>query len=170
MSTTTATAFVYVTLIRTTPDKLWAALTGPEFMKQYWFGMHIRTDWKVGSSWQLLFPDGRVADGGEIVEIDPPKRLVLQWRNEWKPEFKAEGYSHLTMELEALDGAVKLSIHHVMDREESKLIQAVSGGWPGILSNLKSLLETGDVVLKTYPKKIDPVEEVRDGERAQTVS
>ena len=60
MSTTDATAFVYVTFIRTTPDKLWAAITGPEFMKEYWFGMHIRTDWKVGYSWQLLFPDGRV--------------------------------------------------------------------------------------------------------------
>ena len=158
MRTTNTTAFVYVTFIRTTPEKLWAALTDPEFMKQYWFGMHIQTDWKVGSSWQLLFPDGRVADGGEIVEFDPPKRLMLKWRNEWKPEFKTEGYSHMTMELEPLDGAVKLSVHHVMDQAESKLIQAVSGGWPSILSNLKSLLETGEVVLTTYAKKAEPVE------------
>jgi uncharacterized protein YndB with AHSA1/START domain len=158
MSTINASEFAYVTFIRTTPEKLWAALTGPEFMKEYWYGMHIKTDWKVGSSWQLLFPDGRVADGGEIVEFEPPKRLMLKWQNEWKPELKAEGYSHLTMELEALDGAVKLSVHHGMDQAESKLIQAVSGGWPSILSNLKSLLETGDVVLKTYTKKADPVE------------
>ncbi len=102
--------------------------------------------------------------------IDPPKRLALKWQNEWKPEMKAEGYSHLTMELEPMDGAVKLSIHHEMDRAESKFIQAVSGGWPSILSNLKSLLETGDVVLKTYAKKVDPVEATRVGERAQTVS
>ncbi|MGA7416104.1 MAG: SRPBCC family protein [Bryobacteraceae bacterium] len=170
MSTANATAFVYVTFIRTSPDKLWAAITSPEFMKEYWFGMHIRTDWKAGSSWQLLFPDGRVADCGAIVEIDPPKRLVLKWQNEWKPEMKAEGYSHLTMELEALDGAVKLSIHHVMDRAESKFIQAVSGGWPSILSNLKSLLETGEVVLKTYAKNIDQVEATRAGDRSQTVS
>jgi uncharacterized protein YndB with AHSA1/START domain len=148
MSTATATAFVYVTFIRTTPEKLWAAVTDPDFMKQFWFGMHIKTDWEVGSSWQLVYPDGRVADTGEIIEINPPKRLVLKWRNEWKPELKAEGDSHFTMELEALDGAVKLSINHVMDREESKFIQAVSGGWPRILSNLKSLLETGDIVLK----------------------
>ena len=146
---TTATNFVYVTFIRTTPEKLWSAITTPDFMKQYWFGMHFETDWKKGSPWQLVFPDGRVADGGEIVEFDPPRRLVLKWRNEWKPEFKAEGYARCTMELEAVDGAVKLSITHVMDRADSKFIQAVSGGWPRILSNLKSLLETGAIVLKS---------------------
>jgi uncharacterized protein YndB with AHSA1/START domain len=146
---TTATTFVYVTFIRTTPEKLWSAITTPDFMKQYWFGMHFETDWKKGSPWLLVFPDGRVADGGEIVEFDPPRRLVLKWRNEWKPEFKAEGYARCTMELEALDGAVKLSITHVMDRADSKFIQAVSGGWPRILSNLKSLLETGAIVLKS---------------------
>ncbi len=146
--TADTTTFAYVTFIRTTPDKLWSAFMEPDFMKQYWFGMHIKTDWKKGSAWQLVYPDGRVADTGNIVDIDPPKRLVLQWRNEWKPELKAEGYAHFTMELEPLDGAVKLSITHVMDRAESKFIQAVSGGWPRILSNLKSLLETGEVVLK----------------------
>ena len=117
-------------------------------MKQYWFGMHIETDWKEGSSWQLKFSDGRVADGGEIIEFEPPKRLVLKWRNEWKPEFAAEGYSRCTMDLEPLEGAVKLSITHVMDRPDSKFIQGVSGGWPRILSNLKSLQETGEIVLK----------------------
>jgi uncharacterized protein YndB with AHSA1/START domain len=146
---TNASTFVYVTFIRTTPEKLWSAITTPDFMKQYWFGMHFETDWKKGSPWQLVFPDGRVADGGEIVEFDPPRRLVLKWRNEWKPEFKAEGYARCTMELEAVDGAVKLSITHVMDRADSKFIQAVSGGWPRILSNLKSLLETGAIVLKS---------------------
>jgi uncharacterized protein YndB with AHSA1/START domain len=145
---TTATTFVYVTFIRTTPEKLWSAITTADFMKQYWFGMHFETDWTKGSPWQLLFPDGRVADSGEIIEFDPPRRLVLKWRNEWKPEFTAEGYARCTMEVEAIDGAVKLSITHVMDRAESKFIQAVSGGWPRILSNLKSLLETGAVVLK----------------------
>jgi len=146
---TNASTFVYVTFIRSTPEKLWSAITTPDFMKQYWFGMHFETDWKKGSPWQLVFPDGRVADGGEIVEFDPPRRLVLKWRNEWKPEFKAEGYARCTMELEAVDGAVKLSITHVMDRADSKFIQAVSGGWPRILSNLKSLLETGAIVLKS---------------------
>jgi uncharacterized protein YndB with AHSA1/START domain len=140
--------FVYVTFIRTTQDRLWSALVSPEFMKQYWFGMHIESDWKLGSAWQLVFSDGRVADSGEIIEFDPPNRLVLKWRNEWKPEFTAEGYSRCTMDLEPLEGAVKLSITHVMDHPQSKFIQGVSGGWPRILSNLKSLQETGEIVLK----------------------
>jgi len=148
----TKSSFVYVTFIRTSPDQLWSALTSPEFTKQYWFGMHCESDWKAGSSWKLLFPDGRVADAGEIVAADRPRRLVIRWRNEWKPELNAEGYSRCTFELEPVVEAggdvVKLSITHEMDRPGSKLIEAVSGGWPRILSNLKSLLETGHVVLK----------------------
>jgi uncharacterized protein YndB with AHSA1/START domain len=140
--------FVYVTFIRTTADKLWAALTDPEIMKQYWFGMHQETDWKPGSPWKLVFADGRVADTGEIVEADRPKRLVIKWRNEFKPELKAEGYSRCAMEIEPVDGAVKLTITHTIDRPDAKFIGAVSGGWPRILSNLKSLLEIGEVVLK----------------------
>jgi uncharacterized protein YndB with AHSA1/START domain len=149
MTDTAGTTFVYVTFIRTTPEKLWSALTSPDVMKQYWFGMHQETDWKPGSSWQLVYADGKVADTGEIVEIDPPKRLVLKWRNEFKLEMKAEGYSRCSIELEKMDGAVKLTITHVMDRAGSKFIEAVSGGWPRILSNLKSLLETGEPVVKT---------------------
>jgi uncharacterized protein YndB with AHSA1/START domain len=149
MTSTAASTFVYVTFIRTTPEQLWTALTSSEFTRQYWFGMHQETDWKPGSSWQLVFPDGRVADTGEIVEADPPKRLVLKWRNEFKPELKSEGYSRCTIELEPIDGAVKLSITHTMDLPDSKLIGAVSGGWPRILSNLKSLLETGELALGT---------------------
>lgn len=139
--------FVYVTYIRTTPEKLWSALSNAEFMKQYWFGMHCECDWKVGSPWKLVFADGRIADAGELVEIDPPKRLVLKWRNEWKPEMKAEGYSRCTFDLEPMKGAVKLTVTHAMDRAPSRFIEAVSGGWPKILSNLKSLLETGTVAL-----------------------
>jgi uncharacterized protein YndB with AHSA1/START domain len=147
MSNANRSTFVYVTFIRTTPEKLWSALIGAEFTKQYWFGMHQETTWKAGSAWQLVFPDGRVADTGEIAEIDPPKRLVLKWRNEFLPELKSEGYSRCTIELEPVDKAVKLTITHVMDRAESKFIEKVSGGWPRILSNLKSLLETGELVL-----------------------
>jgi uncharacterized protein YndB with AHSA1/START domain len=149
MTDAAGTTFVYVTFIRTTPEQLWAALTGADFMKQYWFGMHHQTDWKAGSPWRLVFPDGRVADTGEIVEIDPPRRLVLKWRNEFRPELKSEGYSRCTVELEPVAGAVKLTITHVMDRAESKLIEAVSGGWPRILSNLKSLLETGSIAVSS---------------------
>jgi uncharacterized protein YndB with AHSA1/START domain len=148
-----ATRFVYVTFIRTTADRLWTALTEPEFMKQYWFGMHCESGWKPGSPWSLVFTDGRIADAGEIVEFDPPRRLQIKWRNEWKPELKAEGFSHCTFELEPLEGVVKLSVTHEIDLADSKLIQAVSGGWPLILSNLKSLLETGEAVLKSYGGK-----------------
>lgn len=147
------TRFVYVTFIRTTVDQLWKALTEPEFMKQYWFGMHCESDWRPGSPWRLIFTDGRLADAGEIIEADPPRRLQIQWRNEWKPEFKAEGFSHCTFELEPHDGAVKLSVTHEIDIVDSKFIQAVSGGWPQILSNLKSFLETGEAVLKSSSGK-----------------
>jgi uncharacterized protein YndB with AHSA1/START domain len=141
--------FVYVTFIRTSADELWSALVSAEFTKKYWFGMHQETDWKAGSPWKLVFPDGRIADAGEIVEIDPPRRLVLKWRNEWKPELAAEGYSRCVMEIEPTGDAMKLTITHSIDRDDSQLIGAVSGGWPRILSNLKSLLETGSVVFTT---------------------
>jgi uncharacterized protein YndB with AHSA1/START domain len=148
--------FVYVTFIRTTPERLWTALTTEDFMRQYWFGMHCESDWKAGSPWKLVFPDGRVADSGEIVAADPPRRLVIRWRNQWKPELQAEGDSLCTFEIETVPHvshqAVKLSILHSMDRPESKLIEAVSGGWPRILSNLKSLLETGEPVMESSGK------------------
>jgi uncharacterized protein YndB with AHSA1/START domain len=136
--------FLYVTYIRTTPQTLWTALTSPEFTRQYWFGVSAESEWKAGAPWQLRFADGRVADTGEIVEAVAPKRLVIRWRNEFKPELKAEGYSRCTMDLEPTeDGMVKLTITHSLDKPSSKFIEAVSGGWPKILSNLKSLLELG---------------------------
>jgi uncharacterized protein YndB with AHSA1/START domain len=121
-------------------------------MRQYWFGMHCESQWTAGSSWQLVSGDGQVFDAGEIVEAEPPRRLVIRWHHQNKPELKAEGPSLCTMELEPAAGAVKLSITHSIEREPSKLIEAVSGGWPKILSNLKSLLETGAIALEeAYP-------------------
>lgn len=145
--------FVYVTYIRTTPEKLWSALTHDEdFMKQYWFGVHCESRWTTGSSWKMVHGDGQISDAGEIVEADPPRRLVIRWQNEFKPELKAEGASLCTMELEPCGSAVKLTITHTIEREPSKLIEAVSGGWPKIISNLKSLLENGSIVLQDpYP-------------------
>jgi uncharacterized protein YndB with AHSA1/START domain len=139
--------FVYVTYIRTTPEKLWDALTNAEFMKQYWFGMSCASEWTTGSPWRLQFHDGHVADAGEIAESIPPKRLAIKWRNEWKPELKAEGYSLCVFEIEPEDSAVKLTVTHSMDMAASKSVEAFSGGWPKVLSNLKSLLETGQVVV-----------------------
>jgi uncharacterized protein YndB with AHSA1/START domain len=138
--------FVYVTYIKTTPEKLWAALTAPGKL-DYWFDMTQECDWKVGSPWKLTFEDGRVADAGEVLEIVPNKRLVLKWRNEFKPELKAEGYSQCTMEIEPTDGAVKLTVIHGIDVENAKLVEGVGGGWPKVLSNLKSVLETGQIAL-----------------------
>lgn len=144
--------YVYVTYIRTTPERLWSALTDVEFMKQYWFGMHCECEWKAGSPWKLVSSTGTVLDAGEIVEADPPRRLVIRWQHQNRPELKEEGPSLCTMELEPVGPAVKLSITHMIEREPSALITAVSGGWPKILSNLKSLLETGAIVLPDpYP-------------------
>jgi len=96
-------------------------------------------------------------DGGEIVESEPPRRLVIRWQNQFKPELKAEGESQCTMELEPSGTAVKLSITHSIEREPSKFIVAVSGGWPKVISNLKSLLETGSAVLQDpYPIESAP--------------
>ena len=144
--------FVYVTYIRTTPERLWEALIKPEFTKQYWFGVSQISDWTVGAPWKLQFDDGRVADTGEVLEIDRPRRFVLKWRNEFMPELKAEGYSRCTIELEQMDSAVKLSIIHEIDVAEAKFIGAVSTGWPKIISNLKSLLETGAIAFVPPPK------------------
>ena len=96
-----------------------------------------------------MIPDGRVGDSGEVLEIEPERRLVLSWRNEFKPEMRAEGYSRLTYEIENQVESVKLTLIHKIDRPDSKLIQAVSGGWPWILASLKSLLETGESLVET---------------------
>jgi uncharacterized protein YndB with AHSA1/START domain len=85
--------FVYVTYIRTTPEKLWQALLGPEFTRQYWSETWHDCEWKPGAAWRLMLPDGRVADSGEILEIVPEKRLVWTWKNEFKPELREEGHS-----------------------------------------------------------------------------
>ena len=146
--------FVYVTYIRTAPEKLWSALTDDvEFMKQYWFGVHCESAWTAGSPWKMVSRDGQILDAGEIVEAEPLRRLVIRWQHQSKPELKAEGASLCTMEMEPSGTAVKLCITHSIERETSKLIEAVSGGWPKILSNLKSLLESGSTVLHDpYPK------------------
>lgn len=147
MSATGRSEFVYVTYIRTTPEKLWAALTDDtEFMKQYWFGTYCESAWTAGSPWKMVQPSGNVSDAGEIVEVEPQRRLVIRWQHQ-SPDAKAEGFSTCTMEIERSGSAVKLSVRHTIDCERSKLIEKVSGGWPKVLSNLKSLLETGAVAV-----------------------
>src|ERR1700753_961519 len=111
--------FVYVTYIRTTPAKLWMALRDEDFIRQYWFGMRCKSEWKSGSSWTLLSDDGTIFDSGEIVEADPPRRLVIRWRHQNKPEMKAEGDSLCTMQLEHNETPVKLTITHSIERDPS---------------------------------------------------
>jgi uncharacterized protein YndB with AHSA1/START domain len=135
--------FVYVTYIRTTPEKLWQALIDPEFTRKFWAGTHQECDWKIGSPWKIVVPDGRTADTGEVLEIDPPRRLVLTWQNHLFPDLTAEGFSCLSYELKAQGSTVKLTVTHTMGRKDSQLVKAVSSGWPQILASLKSLLETG---------------------------
>ena len=151
MNASNRSHFVYVTFIRTTPAKLWEALTDPQFIRQYWFNFTIASDFKKGSPWKMTSPDGTLTDAGEILESDPPRRMVIRWQHEWKPELKAEGPGRCTLDLEPAGSAVKLTITHEIEQPESKLINAVSGGWPLILSNLKSLLETGAVAITSHP-------------------
>jgi uncharacterized protein YndB with AHSA1/START domain len=115
-------------------------------IKQYRFGMTVESDWKVGSPWSM-YADGSLMDSGEILESVPQQRLVMSWLNVWKPEFKAEGHSRCVFEIEPKGACVKLTLTHSMERPDSKFIGAVSEGWAMVLSNLKSLLETGDVAL-----------------------
>ena len=142
-------SFVYVTYIRSTPEKVWQALTEPEFTRQFWAGTWQDCTWKVGAPWRIMIPDGRIADQGEVLEIEPHRRLVLSWRNEFKPELRAEGVSRLTYLLEPEADMVRLTVRHEIDRPQSRLIDAVSGGWPLILASLKSLIETGESLAAT---------------------
>ncbi len=141
--------FVYVTYVRTTPEKLWRALTEPEFTRRYWCETWQECEWKPGASWRNMIPDGRVGDSGEVLEIEPYRKLVLSWRNEFRREMREEGYSRATFELEPQIASVKLTVTHEIEKADSKLIEAVSGGWPLILASLKSLLETGESLAET---------------------
>jgi uncharacterized protein YndB with AHSA1/START domain len=141
--------FVYVTYIRTTPEKLWQALTAPEFTQRYWLQTKQESAWKPGASWRCVNPEGKTIISGEIIEIEPPRKLVFTWRNETKPEITAEGHSRVTYGLEKQGASVKLTVLHEMDKPGSKLLQSVSDGWPLILASLQSLLETGEPLEET---------------------
>jgi len=136
-------SFVYVTYIRSPQQKVWDALTKPEFQKLYWFGGHQESSWKKGAEWKMFMPQHGLTDSGEILESDPPNRVVIKWRNEFKPELKAEGYSQCVYELAQEGELTKLTIVQTIEKENAQFIQAVSGGWPRILSSLQSFLETG---------------------------
>ena len=132
---------IYTTYIRTTPEKLWNAITNPEFTRQYWGGNENVSDWKKGSKWQHVVSDEKrtVRVVGKVVESVPPKRLVLTWAD---PANEAD-VSRVTFEIEAIDDTVRLDVIHGDFQPGSDMVNKVSGGWPRVLSSLKSFLETG---------------------------
>jgi len=132
---------VYVTYIATTPEKLWQALTQGELTRQYWGGEQI-SDWKPGSRWEHRRngAECKLAIVGEVIESVPPRRLVLSWADPQDRE-RQEGHSRVTFEVEPVKGQLKLTVTH--ERLEPEMLRNVRGGWPLVLSNLKSFLETG---------------------------
>lgn len=133
--------FVYTTYIRTTPQKVWDAITTPEFTRQYWGHANI-SDWKPGSKWEHVTSEGTVRMAGEILESLPPNRLVLSWADPGKVADKSET-SRVTFELELIEDMVRLVVTHDLLKAGSEMAKAISGGWPRVLSSMKSFLETG---------------------------
>lgn len=136
--------FVYVTYITTTAEKLWDALVNPETTKLYWANHRNASDWQPGSRWEHRDYDdaSRVDVVGTVVESDPPKRLVLTWARPAEAENEAK-HSRVTFELEPVQDAVRLTVIHDNLASDPDMLRAISGGWPAVLSSLKSLLETG---------------------------
>ncbi len=141
--------FTYETYIRTTPEKLWRALTEAEFTRQYWAETWQESTWQPGASWRLMIPDGRVGDSGEILEAEPGRRLVHTLQVEHDDNLRAEGPSRVTYDIEPLESSVKLTFRQEHDRPESVVIATMSQGWPHLLASLKSLLETGKALEET---------------------
>jgi len=145
-------SFVYVTYIATTIERLYQALTSAEFTERYMFGRRVESTWKVGAPVRYLGRDGKLSDSGEVLEADPPRRLVFTWRVEFDDALRREGYSKVTFELEPLGGEVKLTVVHDELREGSGVLKGISGGWPKALASLKSLLETGRPLAISSPE------------------
>jgi uncharacterized protein YndB with AHSA1/START domain len=148
----TKPSFVYVTYIATTPEKLWQALTDPEVTRQYWFdpaGECVRranvSDWKPGSRWEHQRVDeARTVDiVGKVLENDPPRRLVFTWARPAEADDDTK-HSRVAFDLEAHgDTLVRLTVTHTDLERDPQMLSGISGGWPKVLSNLKTLLETG---------------------------
>jgi uncharacterized protein YndB with AHSA1/START domain/DNA-binding transcriptional ArsR family regulator len=149
--------FVYTTYIDTTPERLWQALTEPAFTKRYW-GLAIESDWRVGSTYAMV-QDGVRVDGPEqvILESDPPRRLAYTWHTftpgwaevngiaeDVREAFAAEPRSKVSFEIEPAGPVVKLTVVHDGFEPGSKVVDALAAGWPSLLANLKTLLETGE--------------------------
>lgn len=137
------TAYVYVTYIETTPEKVWNALIDPEMTKDYWGRHRNRSDWKPGSPWQHEdYDDSSVSVCGTVIESDPPRRLVLTWASN-HDALNPGAVSRVTFDIEPAFGAVRLTVTHDELEEGSAMFKGISAGWPAVLSSLKTLLETG---------------------------
>ena len=152
--------FVYVTYIATTPEKLWQALTDGAFTERYWFGTRIKSEWTLGTDVTFL-RNGTVYDSGKVLECDPPRRLSYTWSVKSHEEFHGERPSRVTFEIETMTAAggkkteVKLTVTHDDFDVGSKVLAAVSGGWPVVLASLKSFLETGGALASAGVEALD---------------
>ena len=137
------TSFVYVTYIRSTPEKVFEAITKPEIARRYW-GHENVSDWKPGSGWQHVRADEQRAVKlvGKVVEVAPPTRLVITWADPSQADDPA-GHSRVSFDLAPYEGMVKLTVTHDELEAGSGMATGIQRGWPIVLSSLKSLLETG---------------------------
>jgi uncharacterized protein YndB with AHSA1/START domain len=139
-----ATDTVYVIYIAAPADKIWAALTRGEFTRQYFFGMQIASDWKVGSTFQLVRPDGKLDVSGRVLQSDPPRLLSFTWHLESDERAAKLPDCIVSYGLEELGGVVRLTLTEAHPNlPDERLLEGGRRGWPAILGGLKTLLETG---------------------------
>lgn len=138
---------VFQTMIRTTPEKLWQAITDPEFTFQYYFNTRVDSTWTPGAAYTYSYPAGGVMVAGEVVECDPPKRLVTTFRPAWYDGPEREHTSRVVYEIEPLGTVCKLTLSHSGLDPESPLTHGLWEGWSQILAGLKTYLETGEPLL-----------------------
>jgi uncharacterized protein YndB with AHSA1/START domain/DNA-binding transcriptional ArsR family regulator len=136
---------VFEIYIRTTPEQLWNAITDPEIRSKYHFGSRVVSDWTPGSRVEMVHPgaDGPLTEG-ENLEVDPPRRLVQSMRALWSDDAKREGTSRVTWEIEPIGDSCRLTVTHDQLREGAS--EELYGGWPMVLSGLKTWLETGELL------------------------
>ena len=132
---------VFETFIKTTPERLWQAITDPEMRAKYSFGVRTDSDWAAGSDYRASIPGVVDIAEGENLEVDPPRRLVQSFRALWSDEVKSAGTSRVTWEIEPVGSSCRLRVIH--DRLADDANSELYGGWTMILSGLKTLLETG---------------------------
>jgi uncharacterized protein YndB with AHSA1/START domain len=135
-------AFVYVTYIAASPERVWEALTKSDVSAKYWFGYRVQADGGAGGRMTAFNPAGKPAHDDPILESDPPRRLVYGWKPLYK-DMADERPSRVTFELEAFKGQTRLTVTHDEFDDGSKIFEMISKGWPAVLSSLKSFLETG---------------------------